>query len=36
MLNKAVASQFSSVNLGYVADYSNSPRVYGMAAHVTF
>ncbi len=33
LLNKAVASQFSSLNVGYVADYSNPPRIYGVAAH---
>jgi outer membrane receptor protein involved in Fe transport len=36
LLNKAVASQSSSLNVGYVADYSNPPRIYGAAVRVNF
>jgi outer membrane receptor protein involved in Fe transport len=33
LLDKAVASQISSLNVGYVAVYSNPPRIYGAAVH---
>ncbi len=35
LLDKAVASQISSLNVGYVAVYSNPPRTYGAAVHVS-
>ncbi len=33
LLDKAVASQISSLNVGYVAVYANPPRIYGAAVH---
>ena len=36
ILNKAVAGQFVTQTVGYLADYSNPPRIYGAAIGVSF
>ena len=36
MLNKAVASQISTVSNAYIVDYSNPPRIYGITLKYEF
>jgi iron complex outermembrane receptor protein len=36
LLNKAVGSQYSTENIGYVVAYANPPRTYGIRASYSF
>jgi iron complex outermembrane recepter protein len=36
LLNRAVANQFNSQNIGYIADFSSPPRIYGIKAQYDF